>query len=75
MLISKALKASGLALLAGPLSLVLAANLQAQDYVDLEAERAAARSGDGLYCTGPLGLARAGMDALERTPLLPTPQW
>lgn len=28
--------------------------------------RAAAQTGYGLYCTGPLGLARAGMDALER---------
>jgi thiamin-phosphate kinase len=28
--------------------------------------RSGARAGDGLYCTGPLGLARAGLDALAR---------
>ncbi len=31
--------------------------------------RGAARAGDGLYCTGPLGLARAGLDSLARNDL------
>jgi tol-pal system protein YbgF len=45
MQISIALKASGWALLVGPLAFVLVAgNSQAQDYVDLEAERAAVPS-------------------------------
>jgi len=28
--------------------------------------RSAANSGDGLYCTGPLGMARAGLDLLKK---------
>ena len=52
--IVKALKASGLALLAGPLSLALGSAVYAQDYVDLEAERAAAQSG-GATTTDPYG--------------------
>ncbi|RLA44486.1 MAG: tol-pal system protein YbgF [Gammaproteobacteria bacterium] len=55
MLISKALKASGLALLAGPLSLALGSAVFAQDYVDLEAERAAAKSGGTTTTTDPYG--------------------
>ena len=58
MQISIALKASGRALLVGPLAFVLAAgNLQAQDYIDLEAERAAAPSESAVatdpYSTSP----------------------
>jgi thiamine-monophosphate kinase len=33
---------------------------------DLFPTRSAAASGDGLYCTGPLGLARAGFSCLEK---------
>ena len=40
--VRKALQASGLAFLVGPLCMAV----QAQDYVDVEAERAAQRSGD-----------------------------
>jgi len=47
MRLPKVFKSSGLALLVGPLSLALGHTVAAQDYVDLEAERAAARS------TGP----------------------
>ena len=49
--IVKALKASGLALLAGPLSLALGSVVYAQDYVDLEAERAAGQSGGAKAAT------------------------
>jgi thiamine-monophosphate kinase len=34
---------------------------------DIFPKRSEARSGDGLYCTGALGLARAGLDALLRS--------
>jgi len=51
MLISKALKASGLALLVGPLSLALGNAVLAQDYVDVEAERAAAQPGSTTATT------------------------
>ncbi len=44
MRLPKVFKSSGLALLVGPLSLALGHTVAAQDYVDLEAERAAARS-------------------------------
>lgn len=58
MQISIALKASGRAFLVGPLALaLLAGNSQAQDYVDLEAERAAAQPGSAVatdpYSTSP----------------------
>ena len=55
----KALKASGLVLLAGPLSLALAATAFAQDYVDLEAERAAAQTSGVTTATDPYGAAPA----------------
>jgi tol-pal system protein YbgF len=53
----KALKASGLALLAGPLSLALVVTAYAQDYVDLEAERAAAQG--ATTTTDPYGASPA----------------
>jgi thiamine-monophosphate kinase len=37
-----------------------------QGHGELFPKRANARIHDGLYCTGPLGLARAGLDALIR---------
>jgi len=37
-----------------------------QGHEDIFPKRSEARSGDGLYCTGALGLARAGLDALIR---------
>jgi len=37
-----------------------------QGHEDIFPKRSCARSGDGLYCTGSLGLARAGLDALVR---------
>lgn len=59
MLNVKALKASGLALLAGPLSLALVAAAYAQDYVDLEAERAAAQGTGTTTTTDPYGASPA----------------
>ena len=59
MLNFKALKASGLALLAGPLSLALVAAAYAQDYVDLEAERAAAQATGTTTTTDPYGASPA----------------
>lgn len=55
MLIFKALKASGLVLLAGPLSLALGSAVHAQDYIDLEAERAAEQGGSAAPVTDPYG--------------------
>lgn len=36
-----------------------------EGYPELFPRRASARTGDGLYVTGPLGLARAGLDGLK----------
>ena len=62
MFLPKALNAGGLALLAGPLSLAFALaspmTVTAQDYVDLEAERAAA-SPAGARATDPYGASPA----------------
>jgi len=49
---------------ADQLSLDLFAIGQGRD--DIFPARSAARIGDGLYCTGPLGMARAGLDSLVR---------
>ena len=61
MQIFQAVKTYGLALLAGPLSLLLAVNVFAQGYVDVEAERAAAAQSTAAAAkpTDPYGAAPA----------------
>ena len=61
MQIFQAVKTHGLALLAGPLSLLLAVGASAQGYVDLEAERAAAAQSTSSVpqTTDPYGAAPA----------------
>ncbi|MBU0988455.1 MAG: thiamine-phosphate kinase, partial [Proteobacteria bacterium] len=68
--IKKTLKKYGCALGGGNISAAdqLALDLFAvgQGHAALFPTRSAARAGYGLYCTGPLGLARAGLEALLR---------
>ncbi|MEE8398250.1 MAG: thiamine-phosphate kinase [Desulfobacterales bacterium] len=37
-----------------------------QGHKDIFPQRSAAKPGDGIYCSGPIGLARAGLEALFR---------
>ncbi len=68
MQIFRALKASGLALVVGPLSLVWASVVCAQDYIDLEAERSAAATATDPYSTRPATAYPATSYGVNSTP-------